>query len=298
MKKIVIILLTVIMVVGMSACGKSNNEKKENNNGSISQNYSQEELENAINQAELDEKTEKYSTSEYEKISVKAVSSDRLEHLKKYVKYDLTGSREVNWNAELDTVVDFYIPKEIFNEVSYSEDGSEAYVKILVSTEGFGNASNKADVFPMTLTLSVECEGYFDNGSYTDKEDAIESFQEQYERLVNYKYTGSSETVNGEWREYTVEILSDLESNGSRGVIKTIYSKIEEGKYYPYEVCGWYREVLSDKYTADMFLSALNDENTEAYNIEFEVANIVEEYNPEIMYEIFNIIKIDYVETE
>lgn len=298
MKKIVIILLTVMMVVGMSACGKSDNEQQENNNGNISQNYSVDELENAINQAELDEKTEKYSSSKYEKISVKAVSSDRLEHLKKYVKYDLTGSREVNWNAELDTVVDFYIPKEIFKEVSYSEDGSEAYVTILVSTEGFGNWSNKGDVFPMTLTLSVECEGYFDNGSYTDKEDAIESFKEQYERLVEDKNTGNSEFVNDKWREYTVEILSDLESNGSRGTIKTIYSKIEEGTYYPYEVIGWYREVLSDKYTADMLLNAFNDENADKSSIEYEVASMVELHNPEIMYEIFNIIKIDYVETE
>lgn len=298
MKKIVMILLTVIMVVGVSACGKTNNQKQENNSGDISQDYSVDELWSAINQAELDEKTENYSNSEYEKVSVKAVSSDRLEHLKKYVKYDLTGSKEVNWNSELNTVVDFYIPKELFKEVSYSEDGSEAYVTILASTDSIGNWSNTVDVFPMTLTLSVVCEGYFDNGSYTDKEDAIENFKEQYERLVEAKYEVKSEFVSDKWKKYTVDILSELVSSGTRGTIKTIYSKIEEGTYYPYEVSGWYREVLSDKYTADMLLSVSNDESAETSSIEHEAASAVEEYNPEIMYEIFNVIKIDYIENE
>lgn len=298
MRKIEILFLIAIMAIGISACGNTDTKQQADNHYENFEQPSMDEIGNAINQAELNEKTENYSNSEYEKVSVKTVSSDRLEHLKKYVKYDLTGSKEVNWDSELDTVVDFYIPKELFKGVSYSEDGSEAYVTILASTDSIGNWSNTVDVFPMSLTLSVVCEGYFDNGSYTDKEDAIENFKEQYERLLEAKYEVKSEFVSDKWKEYTVDILSELVSSGTRGTIKTIYSKIEEGTYYPYEVSGWYREVLSDKYTADMLLSVSNDESAETSSIEHEAASAVKEYNPEIMYEIFNVIKIDYIENE
>ena len=298
MKKTILLLLAALMAVGISACGNTDTKQQANNHYENFEQPSIDEIGNAINQAELDEKTEKYSNSEYEKVSVKAVSSDRLEHLTKFVKYDLTGSREVNWNDELDTVVDFYIPKELFKEVSYSEDGSEAYVTILASTDSIGNWSNTDDVFPMTLTLSVVCEGYFDNGSFSDREDAIQDFEEKYAKLVDNKYVVQSEFISDKWKKYTVDILSELVSTGTRGTTKTIYSKTEEGTYYPYEVSGWYREVLSDKYTADMLLSVFDDESADPGSIEHVAASEVNEYNPEIMYEIFNVIKIDYTENE
>lgn len=298
MKKVVLTFLTVFMAVGISACGNTDAKQQVDNHYENFEQPSVDEIENAIKQAELDEKTEKYSNSEYEKVSVKAVSSDRLEHLTKFVKYDLTGSREVNWNDERNTVVDFYIPKELFKEVSYSEDGSEAYVTILGSTEGLGNSSNIADVFPMTLKLSVVCEGFFDNGSFSDREDAIQDFEEKYAKLVDDKYVVQSEFISDKWKKYTVDILSELVSTGTRGTIKTIYSKTEEGTYYPYEVSGWYREALSDKYTAEMLLSVIDDESAEPSSIERNIASTVAEYNPEVMYEIFNVIKIDYTENE
>ena len=109
---------------------------------------SEDDINYAIEEAKADTRIEKYSDSEYEKITLNAFVP--REGVKDYPVQDLYGN-EVDWlDEEVDTKVEFYIPTELVGDITYDENNTTAFVTINAST-----------ITQNSLTLHVKVESFW-----------------------------------------------------------------------------------------------------------------------------------------
>lgn len=274
MKKTILLLLTVLMAVGISACGNTDTKQQANNHYENFEQPSNDDINYAIEEAEAEERVEKYSDSEYEKITLKAFVPK--EGVKDFLVQDLYGN-EVNWKRdEVDTKVDFYIPKELFGSVTYDSDNTKAFVTINASTINQGNFSNSVDKYPLQLEICIARDGYWENGSKSNK---LEDDEEFYNSIVNNRFSDKS-------------IVESMVCNGIRGTAKMIYEyKDDKNQHFMVAIKD---TALSPKLTACFTLTAYDDFSSEDYGQQY--AYSITDTNHEILYEVLDSLQMELIE--
>lgn len=290
--KIAMLSLAVIIAVGMSACGKRETSNETNNNYESYGNFekpSQDDINYSIEEAKADTRIEKYSHSEYEKITLNAFVP--REGVKDYPVQDLYGN-EVDWlDEEVDTKVEFYIPTELVGDITYDENNTTAFVTINASTSNQGNYStnvdsNSIETYPLQLEIRIARDGYWQNGLKTN---TLENDEEFYNSIANNRFSNK-------------KIVESLVNSGTRGTTKMIYEY--EDEYKQPTMIAIKDTALSPKMTACLELKAYNDSSIpddafgEKTSEGFGQRNAysITDINHEILYEVLDSIQVELVE--
>lgn len=274
MKKVILTFITVFMAIGISACGDKDTKQQAEKHYENFEQPSNDDINYAIEDAEAKERVKKYSDSEYEMITLNAFVPKEGE--KDFLVQDLDGN-EVNWvRDEADTQVNFYIPKELFNDVTYDSENKTASVTINASTVNQGNFSGSVDKYPLQLEISIARDGYWENGEKSNK---LENDEEFYNSIANNRFSEKT-------------IVKSMVNNGIRGTTKMIYEyKDDKNQNYMVAIKD---SALSSKLTVCFTLTAYNDYSSEDYGQTY--AYNITETNPEILYEVLDAIQVELIE--
>lgn len=274
MKKTILLLLAGLMAVGISACGNTDTKQQANNHYENFEQPSIDDINYAIEDAEAKERVEKYSDSEYEKITLNAFVPK--EGVKDFFVQDLDGN-EVNWaRDEVDTKVEFYIPTELVGSVTYDDNNTMAFVTINASTSNQGNFSNCIDVYPLQLEISIARDGYQENGT---KYSTLEDDEEFYNSIANNRFSDKT-------------IVEPMVNSGIRGTAKMIYKYVDGDNQH--HMVAIRDTALSPKLTACFEISAYDDFESNDYGQQY--AYSITETNPEILYEVLDSIQVELIE--
>ena len=274
-KRLLTMLLAATMVctllVGCGDSGASNNDTSNNYNDDYIP--TPDDVQDAFDQVEQEQNKDKYSESEYTKVTIYPYKPKRENEID-YLVQDLKGN-SINWVRDWEKItVDFYIPNELVGEVTYNENNTVVYVTITKKYEDKNDLLN-GELMQYKLTLDIFRDGYSESGVESC---AIKYLENEFNRLVYNKVD-----------DY--KIVKDFESNGTSGYAKFIYQ--DEVEFTPDPIEGYpafYGKKyisLSEKCTARM--------NIHGYDVYETKVNEYHKFlsNPELLYEVLDAIKIE-----
>ena len=274
-KRFLKLLLALTMIctslVGCGGNSSSDNQTSNENSGNYNR-PTDDEISDAFEQVKEQENKDKYSDSEYTKVSIYPYKPKRENEIDHLVQ-DLSGEY-INWvNCWDEITVDFYIPNELFGEVTYNEDRTNA--KIIITKE-FDNPDHlyNGEIMKYELSIDIYREGYSESGVESNAMDSITDFYNRniYDKTDKMEIEDELVIANGSAKL----IYSDVEdaySNGSREQRQVFVAM----KYIR----------LSPKCTARMELKVFDREETEVS----EYYTLLRE--PEVLYEVLDAIEIE-----